>query len=259
MTSGGLTVQVLGSAGSFPQPGNPSSGYLVRTPTATIWIDCGAGTFAAIQAEVDLADIDAIIVSHQHADHCLELIHVHVSAMFVFNMGDIAVYSTAGVRGVIEPLLHGDLEPTFTWTTIDENSVLTIGEATVSFSRTDHPVETLAVRVEEDGAIFGYSADTGPGWSLAELDPAGAGFDLAICEATLNPEHVGRAAHLTAGQAGAMANASGVRSLALTHMYHWTIEDRLREAGEVFEGELSAAHPGTIFHLTGPGHGGHAE
>ena len=57
MAPDGLTVTVLGSAGSFPQPGNPSSGYLVRTPTATIWIDCGAGTFGALQAEVDLADV----------------------------------------------------------------------------------------------------------------------------------------------------------------------------------------------------------
>ena len=245
-----MTVTVLGSAGSFPQPGNPSSGYLVRTPTATIWIDCGAGTFGALQAEVDLADVDAIIVSHQHADHCLELVHVHVASMFVFQMTGIPVYSTAGVRGVIEPLLHGDLEPTFTWTTIDETSTLTIGGATVSFSRTDHPVETLAVRVEEDGAIFGYSADTGPGWSFAELDPTGTGFDLALCEATLNPEHAGLAAHLTAAQAGAMAARSKVRSLALTHLYHWTIEDRLRQAAEVFDGELVAAHPGTVFTVT---------
>ena len=247
----GMTVQVLGSAGSFPQPGNPSSGYLVRTPTATIWIDCGAGTYGALQAEVDVADVDAIIVSHQHADHCLELIHVHVSAMFVFQIAGIPVYSTAGVRGVIEPLLHGDLEPTFTWTTIDETSALTIGGATVTFSRTDHPVETLAVRVEEDGAVFGYSADTGPGWSFTELDPTGAGFDLAICEATLNPEHVGLAAHLTAAQAGVMAGAANVRSLALTHLYHWTIEDRLRQAAEVFDGELSVACPGTVFEVTG--------
>ncbi len=81
-----------------------------------------------------------------------------------------------------------------------------IGALTCSFHRTDHEVETLAVRIDGGGRALGYSADTGPGWSLAEL---GIGLDLVLSEATYTVEHEGTAGHMSGRQAGEQAKKFG--------------------------------------------------
>lgn len=91
-----LSVTVLGSAGTFPQVDNPCSGYLVRTPSTTIWVDAGPGTFAALQGHVALADVDAIVLSHEHPDHWIELPVVRNAARYVLGLEGIAVFGTGG-------------------------------------------------------------------------------------------------------------------------------------------------------------------
>jgi ribonuclease BN (tRNA processing enzyme) len=74
-----------------------------------------------------------------------------------------------------------------------------------------------AVRIDGDGGrSIGYSADTGPGWSLEAL---GAGLDLALCEATVPMSQEGKLQHLSARQAGSSARAAGARHLVLTHLW----------------------------------------
>ncbi len=113
-------------------------------------------------------------------------------------------------------LPRGELAPTFTTHVISNGSEFDVGSLHFTASLTDHPVETLAFRVDHDGRSFGYSSDTGPGWSLASL---GTNLDLAICEATyLDGSPLANAVHLSARQAGEQARAAGVARLALTHV-----------------------------------------
>lgn len=243
-----LSVTVLGSAGTFPQPDNPCSGYLVQTPSVSVWVDTGPGTCAALQRHLRLADVDAIVVSHEHPDHWIELAVVRNGAKYVLGLDHIAVYGTAGTRRLAEVVIGDELEP-LAWTTVTDGSEITIGDLAVRFAATDHPVETLAMRIEAGGRVLGYTADTGSAWSLSALDPAGAGFDLALCEATLPAEEADATQHLTAGQAGAMAGAAGVRRLALTHLYGGVAADRADAASErgAFDGPVEVARPGHTF------------
>ena len=244
-----LSVTILGSAGTFAHVDNPCSGYLVRSPTTTIWVDCGPGTFAALQSHLALGDVDAIVVSHEHPDHWVELPVVRNAARYALGLSGLAVYGTAGTQGLAETVLGGDLAPTLVWTTVTDRFELTVGDIGIRFARTDHPVETLAMRFESGGRVLAYSADTGPVWSFRSLDPVGDGFDLALCEATLDPADAGATQHLSAAQAGSMARAAGVRRLALTHLYAGTERDRLDQAGEpgAFGGPVEVARPGRTF------------
>jgi len=243
-----LTVTVLGSAATFGYPGNPCSGYLLRTGRTSVWLDCGPGTLPALQEHVAVAELDGIVVTHQHPDHCLELPVVRNAARYVLGVDRLAVHTTAGTRDVCEAVLGGSADP-IEWNVVGDRSTVDVGDLSFAFSRTDHPVETLAVRVAWADRTFAYSADTGPAWSFDSLDPTGEGFDLAVCEATLAEDEAGAVQHLTGSQAGAMARSSGVRRLALTHTYRDAGPARVEaaEAPGAFDGPVELAMPGQVF------------
>lgn len=242
-------MTVLGSAGTYPHPGNPCSGYLVQSPTTAVWLDAGTGTFGPLQEHVALSDLDAIVVSHEHPDHCLELPVVRNAARYVFEIESIPVYGTAGTRELLEAVVGGPLDPPFRWTDVTDGSSVQVGDISFDFSQTDHPVETLAVRAAANGRVFGYSSDTGTDWSFERLDPHRTGFDLVVCEATLPGEQAGSYQHLTATEAGAMCAAAQARRLALTHMYEGVEHDRVKEAEapDAFGGPVETARPGYTF------------
>jgi len=134
------------------------------------------------------------------------------------------------------------------WTVIDESSTLTIGDLEFSFSLTDHPVETLAVRVDDGGASFAFSSDTGPDWQVSAL---GGGIDLLFHEASHLREYEDRGIpHTSARQAGASARESGARRLVLTHLVPGADPAaHLAEASAAFGGPVELAEPDVTFFL----------
>jgi ribonuclease BN (tRNA processing enzyme) len=222
----GLTVTVLGCNGSYPGPGGACSGYLVRGAGTTLWLDAGSGTLANLQQHVDMRDVDAVVLTHEHPDHWSDVEGFRVACTYVIERQDVPVYGPAGVR---ERLYPGH-EWAFRWADVTDGDELAIGGLHISFSRTDHPPETLAVRVDADSRSLAYSADTGPGWSFGSL---GAGIDLALCEATYPPEREDGGGHLNARQAGAMARRSQVGRLLITHL--WPTVDPVQAAAEAAE------------------------
>jgi ribonuclease BN (tRNA processing enzyme) len=233
-----LSVTVLGCSGSYAAPGGACSGSLVRAATTAVWMDAGPGTLANLQRHVGLDELDGIVLSHAHPDHWVDVLPFHNVARYIRPRTGLPVASPARVRD-LATAVNGELGPTFDWQVVADGDVTRIGALTFRFSRTDHPGETLAMRVDGDGASLGYTADTGPGWSLAALGPD---IGLALCEATFSPEDEGRAQHLTAAQAGADARAASVRRLVLTHLQPGVEADRSRaDAAEAFGAPVDVA------------------
>lgn len=77
-----MRLRVLGCSGTYPTPRSPSSGYVIDDPTASVWIDCGTGTFAALQRVLDYTGIDALVLSHVHSDHCLDIFPLYYALRF---------------------------------------------------------------------------------------------------------------------------------------------------------------------------------
>jgi ribonuclease BN (tRNA processing enzyme) len=236
----GLSVTVLGCSGTYATAGNACSGYLVRSDTTVLWLDAGPGTLANLQRHVKLTDVDAVVVTHSHPDHWLELPVLRNAWKYGFGVEGKRVLGTAETREKADFVVDG-IAPTFAWEIIADGHQAVIGDLALRFSRTDHPVETLGVRIEHAGRTLGYTADTGPAWSLAELDDEGTGFDVALCEATLDPGQAGTMPHSSAGEAATMAKSAGVRHLVLTHLMVDTEEARRREAEAVFDGPITIA------------------
>ena len=219
----GLTMTVLGASGSYPGPGGACSGYLVDDGRTRVWVDAGSGTLANLQRHVALDQVDAIVLSHEHPDHWSDLEGWHNVLRFVLDRTRFPVYAPAGLRHQT----YQDTDPYIAWTDVTDGDRVTIGTLDVAFSRTDHGPETLGMRVTSDGRSFGYSADTGPAWSLEAL---GAGLDLVLCEATVPTDQEGGTQHLSARQAGVQARAAGAARLVLTHL--WPTLDPARSRAE---------------------------
>jgi ribonuclease BN (tRNA processing enzyme) len=202
---------VLGCSGSFPGPGSACSGYLVDDGTTRVWLDAGSGTLANLQRHLALDELDAIVVSHEHPDHWADLEGWNIVLQHFLDRPAFPVYAPSGLK---ERTYDG--MPNVAWIDVADGDERTIGTLDVTFSRTDHGRETLGVRVSGDGRSFGYSADTGPAWSLEAL---GEGLDLALCEATVPTEQEGKMQHLSARQAGEQARAAAARRLVLTHLW----------------------------------------
>jgi ribonuclease BN (tRNA processing enzyme) len=232
----GLTLTVLGCSGTYAAPGGACSGYLVSDGTTTVWIDAGAGTLANLQRHVALDGVDALVLSHEHPDHWTDLEGFFNVCRFVTGRQGIPVYAPASVK---THTYNDDESPYFEWRDVKDGSRATVGDLTFTFSRTDHPPETLAVRVDGGGRSLGYSADTGPKWALGEL---GSGLDLALCEATFLRDQEGELQHLSARQAGLSARDAGAARLVLTHIWPTIDHERSRaEAADAYGDSVDLA------------------
>ena len=69
-----MQLTVLGCAGTFPGPSSPCSGYLVEHDGYRLILDLGAGALGNLQRHCDLREIDAVYITHLHADHCIDLV-----------------------------------------------------------------------------------------------------------------------------------------------------------------------------------------
>ncbi len=211
-----MELIVLGCSGSYGAPGGGAcSGYLVREGSTVIWVDCGNGTFAHLQQHVDVADVSAVVLTHEHPDHCVDIYGLHVMYRYGLERTGLPVYAPDGLEQRLGGLVT-DWGKAFDWNVVDDDSAVTIGDLALQFSRTDHPPPTYAVQLTAGGRRLVYTADTGPGWSP---DVFGAGADLVLSEATYQVGHTGASWHLTARDAGAAARDAKAKRLMLTHLW----------------------------------------
>ncbi|HLI52946.1 MAG TPA: MBL fold metallo-hydrolase [Acidimicrobiales bacterium] len=241
--SSGLSVTVLGADGSYPGPGGACSGYLVRTRTTSLWLDAGPGTLANLQRHVPLEELDAVVVTHEHIDHWSDLEHLAVAVRWVVPRPPVPLHCEADL---VSSMRAGGTD-VFDWLPAGPGEVTTVGDMALTFSRTDHPVDTLAVRIDAAGRSLGYSADSGPAWDLSALGP---GIDLALCEATFLSDREGSLSHMSARQAGATARAAGVGRLVVTHLWPRTDRAAARaEAEKAFAGPVAVAFAGARYEV----------
>jgi ribonuclease BN (tRNA processing enzyme) len=237
-----VKLTVLGCSGSYAGPGGACSGYLVQGGGVNLWLDAGPGTLANLQEHLDLDAIDGVVITHAHPDHWVDLLPFHNVVRYIRKRSGLPIWSPRRVQELTETV-NGDIGHSLDWSVIDESSRVELGGLRLSFSRTDHPPETLAVRIDEvGGASFAYTADTGPKWALSEL---GEGIDTALVEASMPIDHEGQVQHLSGRQAGVTARNARIRRLLLTHVQPGIdASQQLADATAEFDGptELVATH-----------------
>jgi ribonuclease BN (tRNA processing enzyme) len=250
-----MRLRILGSSGLHPTAQNPASGFLLETGETKIWLDAGTGTFAALQAVEEYTRLDAVVVSHGHADHCLDLFPLHYALLFhpdgelrlplycPQETWRIVSGFTAAVGGLDKLVRTFDFHP------VDEGEEVAIGDVELSFHRTAHPLHTLAVRAGSHDGCLVYTSDTGPGVDLA---PFARDADLLLSEATYQKARQGKPVHLTAEEAGELAERCGAGELVLTHLGPHLEPARSLEEARSTAGSrsVSLAKPGKVFQIS---------
>ena len=250
----GIGVTVLGSSSSIPRPGRACSSYLIEAAETTLLIDLGTGAFANLTRYLMPDTLDAILISHMHADHFLDLIPLRYAMKYGIrtNARKLPIYLPPGGEAMLRRLCSafaketGDdfLSDSFDVDTYDPAAQLELGEVQLSFAPTEHFIPTFAMRCETAGMTFAYSSDTSPTQSVVEL---ARGADLFLSEATLSDaEAAGRGhGHMSARQAATMATQADVKRLALTHYSSHAQPERMAaEARSAFAGPLEVVDDG---------------
>lgn len=242
-----MELTVLGCSGSYGAPaGGACSGYLLRAGETVLWLDCGNGSFANLQQHVDPAALSAVIITHGHPDHCVDIYGLHVLNKYGLERDCLPVFAPDGVEKRLEALV-GEWTDTFDWKLVGDGDRAVIGDVELRFSRTDHPPPTVAVEVTHEGKRLVYTSDTGPGWSCEVFGP---GADLLLAEATYQHDDIRAPIHLSARQAGEMAATARARHLMLTHL--WPTLDpvaSVEEGSEAFGRPVALAAPHLVTHV----------
>jgi ribonuclease BN (tRNA processing enzyme) len=252
-----VRVTILGGAAAGPGPRQGCSGYLVETAGTRLALDLGPGTLPELRQRCDPRDLDAIVISHMHIDHMLDLIAFWWGWLYTPAQlaAPLPLWLPPGGRSFLTGVAHalsgpeeveGLFSRVFAVREYVQTASLTIGDTIVSFTPTLHDIPCHAIRVGgADGRSAGYTADNG---DAARLVPFMTGVDLLIAEATLAASPADPAAERgtsTAAEVAALARDSGAATLVLTHI--WAEDDheaRRQQAAAIFAGRIEIASPG---------------
>jgi ribonuclease BN (tRNA processing enzyme) len=255
MSGSPLRVTVIGCSGSYPGPASSASCYLVEAEhegrTWRVLLDLGNGALGSLQKYADANAVDAVFLSHLHADHCLDLCGYYVMRKYHPDgaLPKIPVWGPADSARRMAKAYDLDEDPgmseEFDFIPYD-NRAVEFGPFTVTAREVVHPVTAYALRVEVDGRTLAYSGDSGvcPG-----LEDTARDADLFLCEASFlegapNPPDL----HLTGAEAGRTATGAGSRRLLLTHIPPWHDPQQvLAEAKQSYDGDVALATPGTTY------------
>jgi ribonuclease BN (tRNA processing enzyme) len=200
----------------FATADRAASGYLLEINRAKIWMDAGSGTWQNLLRKIDYRDLDGVVLSHRHPDHTTDVFQAfHARAYWVDE--PLAPIPLWAPQETIDHLVgyDGALEKCFELRPVSEGDCIEIEGARFYFVRMAHPPVTLGVRIEDDGSVAAYSADSG---SEADFEALASGADLFICEATFQNSDGEWEGHLSASQAAAIACRVAAGRLVLTHL-----------------------------------------
>ncbi|NHN55735.1 MBL fold metallo-hydrolase [Calidifontibacter sp. DB0510] len=256
----------IGVSGSFAGPDSAASCYLLQAEhdgrTWNLVLDLGSGALGPLQRFVALDQIDAIVISHLHPDHCLDLTGLFVVRKYhpgtgglpgrlpVYGPQDTAArMSRANGVTYAEAIDPRGLDTEFDFRVLTSGRAFTVGPFTITPHLMNHPVEAFGVRVEADGRVLAYTGDTD---ACPALTPLLANAHVALMDsAFVDGRDEVADIHLSGRRAAeAAVAAGGVSRLMLTHIPPWNDPQVCRsQAAAVWPGEVELARAGTAYDI----------
>jgi ribonuclease BN (tRNA processing enzyme) len=223
--------------------------------------------FSKLRHYRDYVDVDAVLISHLHADHFLDLVPFSYALMYAPRQQPVAVGGWPGTSTPARPQLYapmgasdmfrhlvecwGDedlVERAFSLCEYDGPDELSLGPFEVRFCEVPHYTRTFAVEIAGPRGRLTYSADCSPNDALVAF---ARDTDLLLIEATLpRAERTGMRGHLTPSEAGEHGARAGAHRVVLTHYSDELDADWARtEAGAAFGGPVEMAYDGAVYEV----------
>ncbi|HUO74430.1 MAG TPA: MBL fold metallo-hydrolase [Solirubrobacteraceae bacterium] len=263
-----MRITVLGKSPSWQDIGGACSGYLIQQEDYALLLECGNGVFSKLRLVRDYVDIDAVVISHLHADHFLDLVPFSYALTYAPRQQPVPVAGWPGTEHPARPRLYAPvgateffrqvvgcwgnedlIERAFELHEYDGQAEFAAGPLAIRFCEVPHYMPTYAVELACNGSRLTYSADCSPNYELVRF---ARDTDMLLIEATLpRPERTGERGHLTPREAGEHARRARARRVVLTH-----ISDELdpgwacAEAGEAFGQAVELAEEGAVYTLS---------
>ncbi|HEX3316735.1 MAG TPA: MBL fold metallo-hydrolase [Solirubrobacteraceae bacterium] len=257
-----MRLEIVGVRVGSPL-GAPCSSYAVDGPEGTVLLDCGPGTLQAAWSSGLVDRLGAVVISHMHLDHMLDLVPWTTTTTregLEHRLGAARRLPLWVPRGRGPAVLeeahaafgHGldRVRATFDLREYDAGDTVRACGLELTFVRTGHPETCLAPRCTDGTTTLVYTADS---TAAPALERHAAGADLLLCEATfLDPgPDLDRYGHMTGEQAAGLAARAGVQRLVLTHVMPFEDEnaENLRRARARFDGRVDLAEPGRVYEI----------
>jgi ribonuclease BN (tRNA processing enzyme) len=264
-----VRVTVLGKSPSWQDADGACSGYLIEEDGTTLVLDCGNGVFAKLRRHVDYVDVDAVVLSHLHADHFLDLVPFSYALTYAPRQQPVPVHTWPGTDTPARPMLYAPrggretfrrvvgawgnedlIEKAFDLVEYAPDDAIEVGGLRLRFCEVPHFVPTCAVELvsSNGGGRFVYGADSAPTDRLVEFAD---GADLLMVEATLpRPEREGPRGHLTPHEAGLHAARARAGRVVLTHLSDELGDEWAREEAERgFGRAVEVAREGAVYEV----------
>jgi ribonuclease BN (tRNA processing enzyme) len=248
-----VELTVLGSQGTWPGPSGQTCGYLVSQDGFHLWVDAGTGTFARLQEHIGIGDVQGMLISHGHPDHFVDMIPSFYARHYG-KLGEpgLPFYSPDGFTDLAALLVNESgrnvMAEAYDFRVAQDRQPFELGPFRITpFEMVHIGVRALGFRIEAGGVTFAYTGDTGPCDAAVDL---ASGVDLFLSEATYQDHSTLMPFHLSAGQAGELAQHAGARRLVLTHLTpDLDPVVSLREAAETFDGAIDLAITGLVLEV----------
>jgi ribonuclease BN (tRNA processing enzyme) len=256
-----VELTVLGKSPAMPDADGANSGYLLRHQGYTLLVDCGSGVFSKLRALADPLEVDAVLITHLHADHTTDLIPFShaLNYPYAHHGKRPALWGPPGSQKGFATLcgIYGaesQIEQAFEFAEYNGDATLDMGPFEIRLGAVPHYVPTWACDFRAgDGGRITFGADCGPNDAIVEL---ARGTDLLMLEATEGPQALGHEpssgnefrGHLSAQEAGELARRAGAKRLLLTHYSDELDASELRSAAHAsFGADVELATEGARF------------
>lgn len=246
-----MDVTIVGYWGAYPAANSATSCYLIQEGETRILLDCGSGAVSHLQKHIDLNKLDAVFISHQHADHTADLGVLAYSRLIGMQLNythhpiEIFVHENA-----MEWAKMYQKDPYTEMKTYSEKVSLTYGNLKLEFCKGKHKVDSYAMKVTSTvtGGTLVYTADTS---YSKDIETFAAESDLLLAECSFYEGQNGELfGHMTSKDCGILARNSGTRKMILTHLPHFGKQPELiAEAKKEFTGDIILAKDNDQFQL----------
>lgn len=244
-------MTVLGGCGGWPAAGQACSGYLVEQDGFRVLVDPGYATLPRLLELVTADDVDAVLVSHCHADHCADL-HPLLRAR-AFRADPAPRLPVHALPGALDAVLAldrpGALDAAYELCTFAGGDRFEVGPFQVDTWSLPHSVPDAGLRLAAGGRVLAYTGDTGPTPDIVDL---ASGADVFLAEAsyaeTVPADLAGTLS--TGREAGGHAARAGAGRLVLTHLMPGIDpEPVVAAAATAYPGPVDVAVPGLVIDL----------